>query len=296
LIYQFIKDHSKKWTIEMMCRVLGVSRSSYYRWIKNPINKREQKQMELSCEIKEAYFDAKGRNGSPRLAKDLQASGVNVSRTTVARYMREMGLRSKLSKKFKVTTDASHNYNVAPNLLNREFNQEEPMKACVSDITYISCKDGFLYLTCVIDLFDRKLIGWSISDNLTASGTVIPAIRMANRNRPFKERMIFHSDRGIQYACKQTVNLLQYYKVEQSMSGKGNCWDNAVAESFFKSFKTELIYGSKLKAREQMRLDVFEYIEFWYNHKRRFSALGNLTIDEFWKLYNIKKQLIKNVA
>ena len=136
----------------MMCRVLGVSRSSYYRWIKNPINKREQKQMELSCEIKEAYFDAKGRNGSPRLAKDLQASGVNVSRTTVARYMREMGLRSKLSKKFKVTTDASHNYNVAPNLLNREFNQEEPMKVCVSDITYISCKDGFLYLTCVIDL------------------------------------------------------------------------------------------------------------------------------------------------
>ena len=101
---------------------------------------------------------------------------------------------------------------------------------------------------------------------------------------------------GIQYACKQTVNLLQYYKVEQSMSGKGNCWDNAVAESFFKSFKTELIYGTKLKAREQMRLDVFEYIEFWYNHKRRFSALGNLTIDEFWELYNIKKQLIKNVA
>lgn len=280
----------------MMCRVLSVSRSSYYRWIKNPINKREQKHMELSREIKDAYFNAKGRNGSPRLAKDLQASGVNVSRTTVARHMRKMGLRSKLSKKFRVTTDASHNCNVAPNLLNREFSQKEPMRACVSDITYICCKDGFLYLTCVIDLFDRKLIGWSISDNLTASGTVIPAIRMTNRNRPFKEGMIFHSDRGIQYACKQSVNLLQYYRVEQSMSGKGNCWDNAVAESFFKSFKTELIYGTKLKTREQMRLEVFEYIESWYNHKRRFSALGNLTIDEFWKQYNIKKQLIKNVA
>lgn len=138
LIYQFIKDHSQKWKIEMMCRVLGVSRSSYYRWIKNPINKREQKQMELSREIKDVYFDAKGRNGSPRLAKDLQASGV---------------------------------------------------------------------------------IGWSISDNLTASGTVIQAIRMANRNRPLKEGMIFHSERGLQYACKQTVNLLQYYRVEQSMSG-----------------------------------------------------------------------------
>ncbi len=212
--------------------------------------------MELGQEIKDAYFDAKGRNGSPRLAKDLQASGVAVSRTTVACHMRKMGLRGKLSKKFRVTTDTSHDYNVAPNLLNREFNQEEPAKACVSDITYVSCKDGFLYLTCVIDLFDRKLIGWSISDNLTASGTVIPAIRMANRNRSFKKGMIFHSDRGIQYACKQTVNLLEYYKVEQSMSGKGNCWDNAVAESFFKSFKTELIYGIKLKTREQMRLNI----------------------------------------
>ena len=280
----------------MMCRVLNVSRSSYYRWLKDPVGKRKRKSMKLSREIKDAYFKAKGRNGSPRLAKDLQASGVNVSRTTVARHMKKMGLRSKLSKKFRVTTDASHNCKVAPNLLNRDFKQDEPMKACVSDITYISCKDGFLYLTCVIDLFDRKLIGWSISDNLTASCTVIPAIRMANRSRPFKEGMIFHSDRGIQYACKQTVNLLQYYKVDQSMSGKGNCWDNAVAESFFKTFKSELVYGTKLKTREQMRLDVFEYIETWYNHKRRFSALGNLTIDEFWEQYNIKKQSIKNVA
>jgi len=122
LIYQFIKDHSKKWTIEMMCRVLGVSRSCYYRWIKNPINKREQKHMELSREIKDAYFKAKGRNGSPGLAKDLQALGIAVSRTTVARHMQRMGLRSKLSRRFRVTTDASHNYNVAPNLLNREFN------------------------------------------------------------------------------------------------------------------------------------------------------------------------------
>ena len=128
----------------MMCRVLSVSRSSYYRWIKNPVNKREQKYMELGQEIKDAYFDAKGRNGSPRLAKDLQASGVAVSRTTVARHMRKMGLRGKLSKKFRVTTDTSHDYNVAPNLLNREFNQEEPAKACVYDITYVSCKDGFL--------------------------------------------------------------------------------------------------------------------------------------------------------
>src|SRR5690554_4671772 len=217
-----------------MCKVLKVPRSSYYRWLKDPEGARKRKYMELDEKIRDAYFAAKGRNGSPRLAKDLQVSGTPVSRTTVACHMREMGLRSKLSRRFKVTTDASH--------------------------------------------------------------TVVPAIRMANRNRPFAEGMIFHSDRGIQYACKQTVNLLKSLKLEQSISGKGNCWDNAVAESFFKTFKSELVYGTKLKTREQMRLQVFEYIETWYNHKRRFSALGNLTIDEFWNQYNLKKESIKNVA
>jgi len=279
-----------------MCRVLNVSKSSYYRWFKEPIGKRKQNYMELDKKIKQAYFKAKGRNGSPRLAKDLLACGTVVSRTTVASHMKYMGLRSKLSKRYKVTTDSTHNFEVAPNLLNRVFKHEEPAKACVSDLTYISCLDGFLYLTCVLDLFDRKLIGWSISDNMSASKTVIPAIRMANRNRSFTKDMIFHSDRGTQYACKQTVNILKSLNTKQSMSRKGNCWDNAVAESFFKSFKTELIYGTKQITKEQMRLLVFEYIESWYNHKRRFSALKNLTIDEFWNQYKIKKQIIKNVA
>lgn len=297
MIFQFIKEYnSKRWTIEVMCKVLHVSRSTYYRWLKEPVGKRKRRYMELNKKIKEAYFAAKGRNGSPRLTKDLQALGIPVSRTTVASHMREMGLRSKLSKRFKITTDASHNYKVAPNLLNRNFNQDEPVKACVSDLTYIPCKDGFLYLTCVLDLFDRKLVGWSMSNTMSASNTVIPAIRMANRNRSFVEGMIFHSDRGIQYACKQTVNLLKSLTVEQSMSRKGNCWDNAVAESFFKTFKSELIYGTRLKTREQMRLYVFDFIESWYNHKRRFSALDNLTIDEFWEQYSIKKESIKNAA
>jgi putative transposase len=135
-----------------------------------------------------------------------------------------------------------------------------------------------------------------MSNTMTASDTVIPAIRMANRSRPFSRNMIFHSDRGIQYACKKTVNVLNCLNVEQSMSRKGDCWDNAVAESFFKTLKAELIYGTKLKTREQMRLYVFDYIESWYNHKRRFSALDYLTIDEFWEQYKFKKQGITNVA
>ena len=155
----FIKDyHSREWTIEMMCRVLGVSRSGYYRWLKEPLGKRARKQVELREKIRDSYFEAKGRNGSPRLAKDLQANGVPVSRTTVARHMKAIGLRSKLSKRFKVKTDAFHDHGVAPNLLGRDFKRDSPAMACVSDITYIPCKDGFLYLTCVIDLFDRKLI------------------------------------------------------------------------------------------------------------------------------------------
>ena len=279
-----------------MCKVLKVSRSSYYHWLIDPVGKRRRTYMELDQKIKKAYFAAKGRNGSPRLAKDLQAAGTPASRRTVAHHMKQMGMRSKLSRRFRTTTDSAHQYKVAPNLLNRDFYRSEPVEACVSDLTYIPCSDGFLYLTTVLDLFDRKPIGWSMSENMRASSTVIPAIRMANRNRPFTKGMIFHSDRGVQYACKQTINVLKFLKVEQSMSRKGNCWDNAVAESFFKSFKSELIVGTKLRTKEEMSLYVFEYIEYWYNHKRRFSALGNLTIDEFWEQYCIKKESSMNVA
>lgn len=297
MIYRFIKDYnSVRWTVELMCKVLKVSRSSYYRWLVDPIGKRTIKYMELDEKIRKAYFAAKGRNGSPRLAKDLQVNGTQVSRLTVSLHMKRMGIHSKFPHRFKVTTDSSHNYKVAPNLLNRVFRCDEPSKACVSDLTYIPCTDGFLYLTMVLDLFDRKPIGWSMSENMKASDTVIPAIRMADRNRPFAEGMIFHSDRGVQYACGQTVNVLKSLKVKQSMSRKGNCWDNAVAESFFKTFKSELVFGTKLRTRAEMRLIVFEYIEHWYNHKRRFSALGNMTIDEFWERYRIKSKTIMDVA
>jgi transposase InsO family protein len=279
-----------------MCKVLKVSRSSYYHWLSDPQGKRKRKYMELDEKIKKVYFVSKGRNGSPRLAKDLQADGIYVSRPTVARHMKRLGLRSKLSKRFKLTTDSSHDYKVAPNLLNRDFYRNEPVEACVSDLTYIPCLNGFLYLTVVLDLFDRKPIGWSISNNMKASNTVIPAIRMADKNRSFTEGMIFHSDRGVQYACTLTRNVLKSLKATQSMSIKGNCWDNAVAESFFKTFKAELVYGVKLKTREEMKLHVFEYIEFWYNHKRRFSALGYQTIDEFREQYQTMKQSIINIA
>lgn len=279
-----------------MCKVLKVSRSSYYGWLHNPEGKRARKYREFDEKIRQKYFEAKGRCGSPRLAKELQMSGTQVSRFMVAKHMKQMGLRSNLSKRFKVTTDSSHDYKVAPNLLNRDFHREEPAVACVSELTYVPVVHGFIYLTVVLDLFDRKPIGWSISNGMSASETVIPAIIMAGRNRKFTNGMIFHSDRGIQYACKQTVNVLKSFGVTQSMSRKGNCWDNAVAESFFKSFKAELVFGTKLKTKEEMSLCIFEYIESWYNRKRRHSTLGTLTIEEFWDQYMMSKNLIMNVA
>ncbi len=206
--------------------------------------------------------------------------------------MKELGLRSKLSKKFKVTTNSKHNYLVVENILNRDFTPTKASQTWVSDITYIQTKEGFSYLTTVIDLYDRKIIGWSLSNGMSTEETSLAAWKMATSNRKFDKGLIFHSDRGVQYASRKFANTMEFYGVKRSMSRKGNCWDNAVAESFFKSLKTELIYGNKLITKEQMELEVFEYIEIWYNKKRRHSALNYKTIEEF----NNQKTTYKNVA
>ena len=239
------------------------------------------------------YFDSKQRYGSPRITAELASLGNKVSRITVARYMNQLGLRSKLSEKFKITTNSKHKYLIMPNVLNREFSVLEPSKVWVSDITYIRVKEGFIYLTTVLDLYDRKIIGWSLSDGMSVEETTLAAFRMAITNRSIKKGLIFHSDRGVQYAGKQFTNVVESYKmITRSMSRKGNCWDNAVAESFFKTLKTEQVYGNKLISKKQMKLDLFEYIELWYNRKRRHSALKYKTIEEFWN----QKINFKNVT
>ncbi|WPO80742.1 IS3 family transposase [Flavobacterium sp. KACC 22761] len=289
MIYLFIKDHEKIYSIEKMCKVLKVSPSSYYNWKRQILSERQRKTALIKEEIASIYFNAKQRYGSPRITLELQSQGYQISRITVAKYMKQLGLYSKLSKKFKVTTNSKHNHFVVPNILKREFTATEPAKAWVSDITYIQTKDGFLYLTIILDLFDRKIVGWSLSNGLSTKQTTMTAWKMAVKNRTIASELIFHSDRGIQYANKKFTNVLDSYKnITRSMSRKGDCWDNAVAESFFKSLKTELVYGSKLISREQMELEIFEYIEIWYNKKRRHSALNYKTIEEFNKLTNYK--------
>lgn len=293
MIYVFIKNNEKIFPIEKMCKVLQVGRRSYFQWKSQSVSDRKQMAVLVKEKITAIYFDSKQRYGSPRITAELASLGNKVSRITVARYMNQLGLRSKLSKKFKVTTNSKHKYLIMPNVLNREFSVLEPSKVWVSDITYIRVKEGFIYLTTVLDLYDRKIIGWSLSDGMSVEETTLAAFRMAITNRSIKKGLIFHSDRGVQYAGKQFTNVVESYKmITRSMSRKGNCWDNAVAESFFKTLKTEQVYGNKLISKEQMKLDLFEYIELWYNRKRRHSALKYKTIEEFWN----QKINFKNVA
>jgi len=290
--YKFIKNHESLFSIEKMCAVLKVSSSSYYKWKARPLSNREIRKREIKQQITSIYFASKQRYGSPRITVELDSCGFKASRITVAKYMKELGLRSKLSRKFRVTTNSKHNYLVVENVLNRNFIVAEASKVWVSDITYIQTKEGFLYLTTVIDLYDRKIIGWSLSGGMSTEETSLAAWKMAVKNRKVDKGLVFHSDRGVQYASKKFTKIIESYGVIRSMSRKGNCWDNAVAESFFKSLKTELIYGNKLIAKEKMELEIFEYIEIWYNKKRRHSTLNYKTIEEF----NNQNNIYKNVA
>jgi putative transposase len=274
MIYIFIRNNEKIFPIEKMCKVLQVGQRSYYQWKSGTVLDRKQRAEWVKEKITSIYFESKRRYGSPRMTVELPSLGSKVSRITVAKYINQLGLRSKLSKKFKVTTNAKHNHLIIPNILNREFSVTEPSKVWVSDITYIRVKEGFLYLTTVLDLYDGKSIGWSLSSGMSVEKTSLAAWRMAVKNGSITKGLLFHSDRGVQYASKKFTNVVDSYKIiTRSRSRKGNCWDNAVAESFFKTLKTEQIYGNKLISKDQMILDIFEYIEILYNRKIRHSAL-----------------------
>jgi transposase InsO family protein len=236
---------------------------------------RDRQNLYLSDRIKKIYESSKRTYGSPRVTIALIEEGVHVSRPRVARLMKKQNLQSIIRKRWVVTTDSRHNYPVVGNKLNRNFNVNRTGQVWVSDITYIKTSQGWLYLTVIIDLYDRKVIGWAFSRTLKATCTTIPAWRMATRNRPITQTLIFHSDRGVQFACNEFKNLLSSYKlVERSMSRKGDCWDNAVAESFFKTLKVEHIYQNSYKTFKEAELSVFEYIEAWYNVNRIHTTIN----------------------
>lgn len=244
----------------------------------------------LTEKIKAIHGNSKQTYGSPRVTQELIKLDVKVSRPRVARLMKKAKIRSIVKRKFRVTTDSEHKYPVVENKLNRQFKVDKIATAWVSDITYIKTTQGWLYLTIILDLADRKIIGWSLSSTMKAIDTVMPAWKMAQKNRAITTELIFHSDRGIQYACNEFKNLLDKNPlVIRSMSRKGNCWDNAVAESFFKTLKAECVYQNKFINKQQAAVIVFEYIEIWYNRKRLHSALGYMSPKEFEELLNMQK-------
>jgi putative transposase len=205
--------------------------------------------------------------------------------------MKKANIKSIITKKNRVqTTDSNHDYAVAENHLNRDFSAQRMGQKWVSDLTYIKTEKGWLYLTAILDLADRKVVGWALSDTMKAADTSVAAWKMAIINRPVSQSLLFHSDRGVPYACTDFKQLLKGLPVLQSMSRKGNCWDNSVAESFFKTLKTELIYHTKYLTKEQAKLAIFEYIECWYNKRRRHSALGNRSPEQY-QFYLEEKRL-----
>lgn len=278
-----MKKHQSMFTVEKMCKVFKVSRSGYYDWRNRKPSVRQIDNLEVLKLIKEIHKKSKGRYGSPKITQELKKRGIQISRPRVARIMKVANIRSIVHKRFRVqTTDSKHAYPVAENLLNRDFTPSITGKAWISDITYIKTLEGWLYLTVVVDLADRKVIGWALSQTMKTSDTVIPAWKMAIKNRPITSDLIFHSDRGVQYACCEFRDTLRASKlVRQSMSRKANCWDNAVAESFFRTLKTELIHQMEMKSMVTTKIEVFAFIEVWYNRQRIHASLGYLTPHEY---------------
>lgn len=278
----FMDEHQGTFKVSAMSRVLAVSRSGFYAWrrrLDDP-SLRRQRRERLDDAVKKAFGDRKGRSGSPRLVLDLAEAGHRHDRKTIADSMRRQGLRAKAAKKFKATTNSRHNLPVAPNLLEQDFTAAAPNQKYVGDITYLWTDEGWLYLAVIIDLYSRLVVGWSMSERMTAQ-LACDALQMALWRRHKPTGVIVHSDRGSQYCSAAYQDVIREHGLLCSMSAKGNCYDNACAESFFHSLKVEAVHGERFATREEMRQAVFEYIEVDYNRTRRHSANGYISPTAF---------------
>ena len=282
MIFRVIRDHLRpEFTVVDCCRVLKVSKAGYYRWIKAPIGKRQARRAELVVHIRAVHEAGRRVYGSPRVHRALLARGVKRNRKTVARIMREEGLRSKAIRTFRVrTTDSSHAHPVAENVLDRKFTAEKPDAAWLCDITYIPTGEGWLYLAGVMDLCSRKIVGWSMAGHLRAE-LVNDALAMATTQRNPSPGLIHHSDRGVQYCCGEYRAELEAWGMVASMSRAGDCYDNAPKESFWATLKKELMSDRTFTTRAEARAAIFEYIEVFYNRQRIHSSLGYVSPEQF---------------
>lgn len=260
--------------------MFSIERSGYYSWAKRKPSKRELSNKLLDEKILTIFNSHNQRYGCPRIIDELHSQGEKCGKNRVFHRMQHLGIRAKSKRKFKVTTDSKHNLPVAANLLNRDFSTTAPNQKWVGDITYIWTDEGWLYLATIIDLYSRAVIGWSVQSTMTR-GLVCDALMMALWRRSFPRGVLCHSDRGSQYCSDDYQKMLKAYGLICSMSRKGNCWDNAIAESFFHTIKTELIYTERYQTREIAKQSVFQYIEVYYNRIRRHSAIGSIAPEVF---------------
>lgn len=280
-----IKANMKDFSVRMMCRILNVSSSGFYAWLTRKPSKRAMQNKHLTHKIKKIFAEERCRAGSPRVTRRLHNEGITVGKHRVARIMQLNGWRAKAAKKYKATTNSKHSLPVADNLLQQDFSAKYADEKWVSDITYISTDEGWLYLAVVMDLYSRKVIGWSLSNRMTSS-LVMHALQMALWHRGLPKGVIVHSDRGSQYCSHAYQALLKQHELVCSMSKRGDCYDNAAMESWNHSLKVEAIHGIKFKTREEAKKEVFDYIEIYYNRKRLHSSLGYVSPEEF-ELINV---------
>jgi len=278
--FAFIAAEKACFPVALMCRILAVSRAGFYAWRRRPPARRTRQDGSLAVAVAAIYAEHHGRYGSPRVQMELRERGQRSGRKRIARLMRAQGLRARPRRRYRTTTDSRHGLPVSPNLLARRFAVARPNTAWVTDMTYLWTAQGWLYLAVVIDLFSRRVVGWSMSERIDRK-LALDALRMALAQRRPQPGLIHHSDRGSQYASGDYQQLLATNGIVGSMSRRGDCWDNAVAESFFASLKLELVYQVPWRTRAEVRTAIFEYLELFYNRRRRHSSLGYLSPVEF---------------
>ena len=278
--FAFIETEKACFPVTLMCRMLAVSRAGFYAWRRRPAAAQTREDQVLAVAVAAIYAENHGRYGSPRVQMELRNRGQRSGRKRIARLMRLQGLRARPKRRYRTTTDSRHGLPVCPNLLARRFAVAQPNTAWVTDMTYLWTAQGWLYLAVIIDLFSRRIVGWSMSERIDRK-LALDALRMALAQRRPQPGLIHHSDRGSQYASGDYQQLLAQHGLRGSMSRRGDCWDNAVAESFFASLKLELVYQVQWRTRAEVRTAIFEYLELFYNRRRRHSSLGYLSPVEF---------------
>jgi len=281
-----MKTHRNEFPVMLMAKTLGVSRSGYYSSLKIEENNRVSEQARFDADVRQEFEESRGTYGRVRLSRAFRDKGIKVNHKRIVRSMRRQKLRARPRRRFRITTNSNHKYPVALNLLDRNFTVEQPDQVYVSDITYLPCGKKWIYLTVFIDLYSRMVVGWDISSSLRHE-SVLAALHSAVRTRKPPRGLMIHSDRGVQYCCDKVRSAMQCYGYIQSMSRKGNCWDNAVSESFFSTLKTEMVRDYVFNSLQEAEELLFDYIEVFYNRKRLHSTLGYVspaTFEEIrWK-------------